>query len=244
MATLRSDFPEIRVPLVMCAQILNGSVVHAFTKPRPLNGRRRPAPKKVNGAALRVEERRERRPEPMVRSAWDPPSPQSGSCCKALLLEVLRRAAHDWVLYRSHSKLSNRECAEDAYTWLFEEDAEHPAGRHRATAVFDLDGGDQAVGARSITAFLGICEALDLDPETVRARVRQMDIQTIISAGRPAETRRTKRGEAAVMEECNVAIGVNVDAMPRDQQYETQYESYGTVVTPDMLSLNDVPGIY
>jgi hypothetical protein len=158
-----------------------------------------------------------------------------------LLLEILRRAAHDWVLYRQSSRLTSKECAQDAYTWLFEETTEHPAGRHRATAVFEFEDGE-VTGVRSITSFLGICEALDLDPDTVRTRVRQMDIQTIISAGRPAETRRVKRNEVSGVEDAGLSIDVNVD--PRDYRYETQYESYGSVATPEMLSINDIAGIY
>lgn len=183
------------------------------------------------------------RPEPAEeRSAWEPSSPYEGSRCKALLLEVLRRAAHDWVLYRGHARLPHRECAEDAYTWLFDEHPGHAAGRERAAAVFDLDEGPES-GVRVVTSFLEICEALDLDPETVRARVRQMDVKTIISAGRPAETRRVKR-ESSSVEEHGVTIGVNVDVMPRHQTFETQYESYGTIATPDMLSINDMSGYY
>jgi len=51
-------------------------------------------------------------------SAWEPNSPRDVSRCKALLLEVLRRAAHDWVLYRQHKRMQLRVLADDAYLSL------------------------------------------------------------------------------------------------------------------------------
>lgn len=240
MAAVHSDFPGIHLPLRLGTQILNCSVVLIVAK--KVNGHDHSA-RKVNGH--KIERKREvEKDEEEPRSAWEPSSPYESSRCKALLLEVLRRAAHDWVLYRSHARLANREIAQDAYEWLFEEDEEHVSWRERSTAVFTLDDGEEVTGVRNITSFLSICEVLELDPETVRARVRQMDVQTIISAGRPAETRKVKSGEMAGIEECGVMIGVDVNAMPSDRQYETQYESYGSVATPESLSLNDISGLY
>ena len=246
MAALQSGFPEIHAPMALGAKILNGMVVSASAKPQRMNGHARPSPRLVKVARVRPV-RLVAAPTPKKvlvyeeRTAWEPSSPQEASRCRALLLEVLRRAAHDWVLYRQSSRLNNKECAQDAYIWLFEESKDHPAGRHRASAIFEFDDGDIA-GVRNITSFLGICEALDLDPDTVRSRVRQMDVQTIISAGRPAETRRMKRNEASGVEEAGLSISVNID--PNNHRYDTQYESYGSVATPEMLSLNDISGIY
>jgi hypothetical protein len=240
MARVHSGFPGIEIPMGLSARLLSRSVVAAVTF--KVNGYKH---HKINGFHHHKEPRKpvEREEDEGERSAWEPSSPQESSRCKALLLEVLRRAAHDWVLYRSHSKLVNREIAQDAFEWLFEEDEDHISWRERTTAVFTLDD-EKVTGVRCITSFLSICEALELDPEIVRTRVRQMDIQTIISAGRPAETRKVKSGEAVGLEECGVMIGVDVNAMPSDRQYETQYESYGSVATPDILSINDVYSQY
>lgn len=98
--------------------------------------------------------------------------------CRALLLEIVRRAANDWVLYRMSSNLHNRKLAEDAYTWLFEEDEDHKNWREREAA------------GKQLTSFLSICNMVDIDPEIIRTRVRQMTIKDIMSVGRPAENRR------------------------------------------------------
>jgi hypothetical protein len=234
------DLPGIQVPIGLSAALLTRCVVILSTK--KVNGHKVHHPK-LNGHSKKPREQIERDEDEGERSAWEPSSPQESSRCKALLLEVLRRAAHDWVLYRSHSKLVNREIAQDAYQWLFEEDEDHNCWKERSTAVFDLDDGE-VTGARSITSFLAICETLELDPEVVRTRVRQMDIQTIISAGRPAETRKVKTGEAMNLEECGLMIDVDVNAIPTDRAYETQYETYGSVDTPGALSINDASALY
>jgi hypothetical protein len=241
MAAVESGLPGIGIPLRLGVELLHRSVLHSLATPA-VNGHVRIV-RKVNDhppAPKLVEPIHEEEEEP--RSAWEPSSPFESSRCKALLLEVLRRAAHDWVLYRSHSKLANREIAQDAYEWLFEEDEDHVSWRQRSSAVFMIDEGE-AKGVRNITSFLSICEVLELDPEVVRTRVRQMDIETIISAGRPAETRKLKSGEVSGVEECGVMIGVDVNAMPTDH-YETHYESYGSVATPGSLGLSDYSGMY
>ena len=248
LSSLASDFPEVRSTIALWVKVLNGMVVAVSAKPQKrVNGHALPKlPRLVEVPRVRLV-KAVRPPAPKKRlvyderTDWEPSSPQESSRCRALLLEVLRRAAHDWVLYRQSSRLTNKECAQDAYTWLFEETKDHPAGRNRAAAVFEFEDGD-VTGVRSITSFLGICEALDLDPSTVRTRVKQMDVQTIISAGRPAESRRVKRSETSGMEEVSLSIGVDID--PKDYHYDTQYESYGSVSTPEMLSLDDVSGIY
>jgi len=117
--------------------------------------------------------------------AWDPDPPDvfiEASKCRALLLEVIRRAAHDWVLYRS-TRRPERAYAHDAYIWLFEEEPGHPWWelRHKE--------------GEPLLAFLNICEVLDLDPKFVRARIRKMTIRDIMTAGRPAENRRGRTDE-------------------------------------------------
>lgn len=107
------------------------------------------------------------------------------SRARALLLELIRRAAHDWVLYRTSRRMEKRELAQSAYTWLFEEKAGHPWAIMRKSE------------GRHLTGFLSICSLLDLDPDYVRERVRQMTPQGIKMAGRPAEHRRRHGGQEA-----------------------------------------------
>jgi hypothetical protein len=116
---------------------------------------------------------------------WEPAGADvfiEASKCRALLLEVIRRAAHDWVLYRS-TRRPERVYARSAYVWLFEEKPGHPWWELR-----------QKEG-EPLLAFLNICEMLDLDPEYVRARIRKMTIRDIMTAGRPAENRRGRVDE-------------------------------------------------
>jgi hypothetical protein len=98
--------------------------------------------------------------------------------CKTLLLEVIRRAAYDWVLYRTSRRLLHRRLAEDAYNWLFLEEPGHANWIEREKA------------GKSITAFLVICSELDLDADTVRKYVRKLTVKNVMSVGRPAEYRR------------------------------------------------------
>jgi len=98
--------------------------------------------------------------------------------CKTLLLEIVRRAAYDWVLYRMSQRLLHKKLAEDAYTWLFEEAPAHPNWDERNRQ------------GKHITAFLTICSELDLDAPTVRRYVRRLTVKNVMSVGRPAEYRR------------------------------------------------------
>ena len=122
-------------------------------------------------------------PEERGESAFDPEPHDAlmmASRCKALLLEVVRRAVHDWVLYRNTRKMHDKVLAEDAYLWLFEEKPGHPRWELRLRE------------GRGFLAFLSICENLDLDPEAVRQRARKLTIRDIMTAGRPAETRKVR----------------------------------------------------
>lgn len=98
--------------------------------------------------------------------------------CKTLLLEVVRRAAYDWVLYRTSRRLLQKTLADQAYNWLFVETPETVEGQTR-----DREG-------KALTGFLAICESLDLDPETVRGHIRRLTPKNVMSVGRPAEYRR------------------------------------------------------
>ena len=124
----------------------------------------------------------ETEPEEAPKSCYDPDSYDEimvASRCRALLLEVIRRAAHDWVLYRN-TRRPERAFARSAYVWLFEEEPGHPDWETRKRE------------GEPLMAFLTICECLDLDPDVVRRRVKQMTIRDIMAAGRPAETRKVK----------------------------------------------------
>jgi hypothetical protein len=109
--------------------------------------------------------------------------------CKTLLLEVIRRAAYDWVLYRTSRRLQHKRLAEDAYTWLFEEKPGHVNWVER-----------DRVG-KHITSFLSICSELDLDAATVRKYVRKLTVKNVMSVGRPAEYRRRETCPSSMGEE-------------------------------------------
>ncbi len=98
--------------------------------------------------------------------------------CKSLLLEIIRRAAYDWVLYRTSTRLQQKKLAEHAYNWLFIEDKETAEGRERLESE------------KYITSFIAICEALELDPDSVRTHVKKLTPKNVMSVGRPAEYRR------------------------------------------------------
>jgi len=119
-------------------------------------------------------------------SDWSPDEPEVMICeaesSRALLLEIIRRASHDWVLYRTSSRLEQLELANDAYTWLFEEKPGHPWWVMR-----EQEG-------RGFTSFLNVCELLDVDPDYVRERVCELTPRAIKMAGRPAERRKKQDG--------------------------------------------------
>lgn len=106
--------------------------------------------------------------------------PEQGSLAKALLLEVILRAASDWVLYRTHKRMAYQEWAKDAYIWLFEEGPDHLHWKERKS------------NGKLLTSFVSICEVLDFDPDLVRRHIRALTPQRIISMGRPAEYRRKR----------------------------------------------------
>lgn len=131
-----------------------------------------------------------------LESSWDPderpysldsdPQAESGNC-RALLLEIVRRAAFDWVLYRTSSKLPNRMLADSAYHWLFVEEPDTAQWRLREQSDKEL------------TGFVSICEAVGVDPDRMRARIRTLTERDIMGAGRPAEKRKHKVSADEVM---------------------------------------------
>lgn len=174
LAYLRQHLPEYEVPPRLAPR-LAGIALRSFVQVFPTL----PPPPKTNGHSLASVEGlvipRLPPPPPLPEVDYDP-SKQVG-CCRALLLEIIRRAAYDWVLYRLSSDLGNKRLAEDAFEWLFGEGDESKYAKERASS------------GKSLTSFLSICEVLDLGPEKVRARVRKLTIKDVMSVGRPAEKR-------------------------------------------------------
>lgn len=113
--------------------------------------------------------------------------------CKSLLLEIIRRAAYDWVLYRTSRRLLHKKLAEQAHHWLFVEVKGCPEDKERDESE------------KYITSFLSICEALELDPESVRTHVRKLTPKNVMSVGRPAEYRR-RDASPSMPQEAAVAI--------------------------------------
>lgn len=157
--------------------------------------------------------------EPETDSSWDPDSLEDqleASRSRALLLEIVRRAIYDWVLYRGHHRLEFREIAADAYIWLFEEEEGHPWWRQRADEE------------RMVTSLVSICDILDIEPKTIRARAKEMDVKTILSVGRPPETRHRRAQDDADYQEHSV-IDQSIDLYSLDQDTGgpmSFYESY------------------
>jgi hypothetical protein len=106
---------------------------------------------------------------------------------KSLLLEIIRRAAYDWVLYRSSRRLPQKKLAEESFTWLFKEEPGHK------------DWDERAANGKHMTSFVGICSALDLDVNTLRGHIRRMTAKNVTSVGRPAEYRRVELREPRVL---------------------------------------------
>lgn len=98
--------------------------------------------------------------------------------CRGLYLEVIQRAASDWVIYRNSSRLKEKRLAEASYVWLFEEKPGHPDYEMRK-------------GISKLMSFLSICSLLDLEPEEVRNRIRELTPKDIKASGRPREYRRS-----------------------------------------------------
>ncbi len=145
-------------------------------------------------------------------SSWDPderpyspdsdPLLESGSC-RALLLEIVRRASYDWVLYRTSSKLLKRQLAEDAHRWLFIEEPDSLLWQQRQLA------------GKELTGFVSICEAVGVDPDRVRARIRQLTERDIMGAGRPAEKRKHKSSSDDMLQADDMRVfDVNIDSIP------------------------------
>lgn len=197
-------------------------------KPRPPRPRRppkllakAPKPRAVRKPTKRpLDELEALETEPSV---WDPEPLYEASRCQALLMEIIRRAAHDYVLYRQHRKLELKMLADQAYTWLFEEEPGHPAWKSRERALFKLEDelGQTAVevGSRRLTSFLSICEACNLDPEAVRERAREMTVESIMRTGRHIERRKPRpNGEMMSIEMHSVVADIDIESLDAENQ--------------------------
>lgn len=173
----------------------------------PLQPGKLPAPAQLDGLDL--------------ASAWDPDerpySPDSdrqleSGNCRALLLEIVRRAAYDWVLYRTSSKLQNRMLADNAFQWLFVEEPDSVLWKQREQSDKEL------------TGFVSICDALELDPNQVRKRVRLLTNRDIMGAGRPAEKRRHKHNDEVMQSDDLHVFDVDVSSL---QSFDPMFASDG-----------------
>lgn len=206
-------------------------------KPRRPRQKRAPKPKAVRKPhplpVAEPEEGLDAQP-----SAWDPEPLYEASRCQALLMEVIRRAAHDYVLYRQHRKLELKMLADQAYTWLFEEEPGHPAWKSRERAIFQVDdeGTGQTmieVGSRRLTSFISICEACNLDPEAVRERAREMTVESIMRTGRHIERRKPRSSaDSMSIESHSVVIDIDIESLDTENQtgshdYYESRDGYG-----------------
>lgn len=212
MVAAQASCPELELPLSICVEAIQAALRELVPYK---NGHSHPlAEKKLNGHSVPDES--------YEYSSWDPDPVHEQievGRCRALLLETIRRAAHDWVLYRISNRLPYKQIADEAYIWLFEEGPGHPNWRERAKEE------------RFITAFLSICEALDLDPETVRARVKKMTVKMIMGAGRPAERRHLKEAQDEVVYEEHSLVDINVASLDNSDHYESRYEAHYATTT-------------
>lgn len=83
---------------------------------------------------------------------------------RSLLLEIIRRAIFDWLLYRDSTEPERKQLALEAYVWLFEEDENHPDYLIRVAEH------------REFTSFVSICRSLDINIKQIRDDIRQLQL--------------------------------------------------------------------
>ena len=177
----------------------DAEILEGLGKPLPPAPKARPILKKLAAAHLKLVVSNPE-PEPsnrLLSTKRAPPDPDGERAsqaigAKSLLLEIIRRAAFDWVLYRSSRRMDQKALAEDAYTWLFVEEPGHPNWKIRKEE------------GKELTSFLSICEQLELDPEKIRGYVRKLTPNRVMSSGRPPENSRP--GEALMHVEIHTSI--------------------------------------
>lgn len=178
--------------------------------------------------------RPKREPElELPESAWDPEPVYEASRCQAFLMEIIRRAVSDWVQYRQARKLELKALAEQAYTWLFEEEPGHPAWKDRERALFKVEDEETGqttieVGTRRLTSFLAICEACGLNPESVRERARETTIEQVTRTGRRIERRNSKASKETVsIESHSVVVDIDLDSLDAEE-HTSSYDYYSS----------------
>lgn len=209
MAAAQALCPGLNLPLDQCALTMQLALKELVPYK---NGHSHPLAEQKLNRHFPLEE----------ESAWGPDPVHEQievGRCRALLLETIRRAAHDWVLYRISNRLPYKQIADEAYIWLFEEGPGHEHWKERIKEE------------RLITAFLSICEALDLEPETVRARVKKMTVKTIMGAGRPPERRHSRESQDEVIYEEHSLVDLNVESLDATDHYSSRYEAQYATTT-------------
>jgi hypothetical protein len=184
------------------------------TAPAPT---RKPRMRRARPAKAKPDKTKELEEFVEKNSAWDPEEHvadqhHEASNCRALLLEVIRRASYDWVLYRTSSKLQSKQLAESAYHWLFIEDEKSKQWQQRSR------------NGKGLLSFLAICDTLDLEPRNVRRYVRELTSKDIMGAGRPAEHRKKpKNSDEATSSDEHSVYAVDVDMIPTyDPMFATE----------------------
>lgn len=200
-------------PVPYNASVL-GSVLSLLARAHSLGG---PRSALDEGAKILAEDLY--RQQDVYEDDWDPEDQEvlieEASVCRALLLDIVRRAVSDWVLYRSNSRIHLRALAQEAYVWLFEEGPGHP--------WWD----DREGTPKQATSFLAICDVLEIEPGKIRERaklIRPVDIKT---AGRPPERRR-KVGYSSSYSEYSVA-DVDVASLESVGSMQNTYEAHFSV---------------
>lgn len=219
LALASSEHPEIINAGELCRAILGSRVglfgnllpendtVPELPKREPITHVRLKAPKppELRLADIPNVPREEVERLDLLERFWDP-DPQEpeydAMSCRALLLEIVRRAAYDWVLYRDSTKIPYRELAHDAYQWIFVEEPTSPSWRYRVEEE------------REFTGFVSICEMLEIDPEVMRERLRELTVKDVLSVGRPAEHRRLPVEDGMVDDTMPVYGGIDLAAIP------------------------------
>lgn len=229
LVSLQEKFPTIRQDLERGHFFMQGAWGAVFKQYPQINGEHLVS---MPPALVAAKPIKYSAPVAAEDEEWETGYDPDAMRCKALLVEILKRAAYDWVLYRLSSKLEHKELAEEAFTWLFEEDENHPDFKSRSSAVIETATGDKLEGARVITSFVAICDCLGLEPAAVRERVRHLDPVVVRAGGRPVES---YGSESTSAEEHGVTLDLNMDAMPAGGDYVSSYESYGSIATPSRL---------
>lgn len=87
-------------------------------------------------------------------------------CFRLLWIKVILRASYDWVLYRNSKNHIYKKIADDAFRWLFDP----PKEKRRVV----LGNSVRVVLIQEFNALENICDAIDLDIDSVRRFAKQL----------------------------------------------------------------------